>query len=58
VGAPDCLSTDARRRADANGRKAAAPASAAGSRAVRRRILPGPQDLDIRAEEIHVERQY
>ncbi len=35
VGASDCLSTDARRRADATGRKAAAPASAARSRAVR-----------------------
>lgn len=34
VGAPDCLSTDARRRADAYGRKAAAPASAARLRAV------------------------
>jgi hypothetical protein len=35
VGAPDCLGTDARRRADATGRKAAPPASAARSRAVR-----------------------
>lgn len=35
VGAPDYLSRNARRRADATGRKAAAPASAARSRAVR-----------------------
>jgi hypothetical protein len=40
VGAPDCLSTDARRRADGTGRKAAAPASAARPRAVRTTIRP------------------
>lgn len=39
-GSGNCLSTYARRRADANGRKAAAPASAARPRAVRTAIRP------------------
>jgi hypothetical protein len=42
MGEPDCLSTDARRWADANGRKAAAPAAArsARSQGVARRSMP------------------
>jgi hypothetical protein len=42
VGEPDCLSTDARRRANATGRKAAAPAAArpAHGQGVARRSMP------------------